>query len=288
MQHPDPKIIERIKDNIERCYVRKDECIADKKLEETLNTFLELLNRGWIRAAEPRNDGTWQVNQWIKHGILLCFRVGKLVPYPSYHPSLQFFDKHTLPLHPFSIEDRVRIVPGGSAIRSGSYVAPGVICMPPMYINIGAYVDTETMIDSHVLVGTCAQIGKRVHLSAGVQIGGVLEPPNAQPVIVEDEVFVGGLAGIFEGVRIRKRAVIAAGVILTNSLPVYDIVQNRILRGSDSAPLEIPEGAVVVPGTRKIENSFAAQNHLSLYTPIIVKYRDAKTDAKTILENLLR
>ncbi len=257
-------------------------------IAQLLDKFLQYLNRGIIRAAAPNADGSWTVYPWVKQGILLCFRYGTLTDMTPPNSPFSFFDKRTLPLHPFTLEDRVRIVPGGSAIRSGAYIASGVICMPPMYINIGAYVDTGTMIDSHVLVGSCAQIGKSVHLSAGVQIGGVLEPPNAQPVIIEDDAFIGALSGIFEGVRVRRRAVIASGVILTSSTPVYDVVHQRILKSSAGQPLEIPPNAVVVPGSRPLHTPFADQHQLAVYTPIIIKYRDAQTDAKTILEQTLR
>jgi len=217
MQHSQTGFVKQLRTQITTLFDAQD---TPPDVDSLLADFLEALNQGTIRAAEPDDQGNW----------------------------------HTLPLHSFSLQDRVRIVPGGSAIRSGAYVAPGVICMPPMYINIGAYVDEETMVDSHVLVGTCAQIGKRVHLSAGVQIGGVLEPPSAQPVIIEDDVFIGALSGIFEGVRVRRRAVIASGVA----------------------------------GSRPIHSPFAREHQLAVYTPVIVKYRDAKTDAKTILEHTLR
>lgn len=279
--------VERLRTRITALFDAKD-APPSPDVESLLADFLEALNQGIIRAAEPDDQGNWYVHSWVKKGILLCFRYGVLTDRTPPQSPFHFFDKHTLPLHSFSLQDRVRIVPGGSAIRSGAYVAPGVICMPPMYINIGAYVDEETMVDSHVLVGTCAQIGKRVHLSAGVQIGGVLEPPNAQPVIIEDDVFIGALSGVFEGVRVRRRAVIASGVLLTNSTPVYDTVQQRILRGSDQQPLEIPPNAVVVAGSRPLQSPFARQHQLAVYTPVIVKYRDARTDAKTILEQTLR
>ncbi len=245
------------------------------------------LNSGKIRSAEKNENDIWIVNDWVKKGILLLFKYGNLVEY-SINKNFNFFDKHTLPTHNFQLEDNIRIVPGGSSIRTGSYIAPGVICMPPMYINIGAYVDEGTMIDSHALVGTCAQIGKRVHLSAASQIGGVLEPPNARPVIVEDDVMIGGNCGVYEGTLIRKRAVLGSGVVITSSTKIFDLVQERIIKAEAGNPIEIPEGAVVIPGTRKINTPFAAQYGLSISSPIIIKYRDEKTDSKTALEDYLR
>lgn len=254
--------------------------------ESLIHELLHALNTGAVRAAEPLDDGTWQVNQWVKQGILLCFKTGRLVNMSD--GAFRFFDKHTIPVKEVSLEDNIRIVPGGSTIRTGAYVAPGVICMPPMYINIGAYVDEGTMVDSHALVGTCAQIGKRVHISAAAQIGGVLEPAGARPVIVEDDVMIGGNCGVYEGVMLRRRAVLGSGVILNASTPVYDLVNETVLRSSADAPLEIPEGAVVVAGSRAIASEFARTNGLSMSTPLIVKYRDAKTDARTSLEEALR
>jgi len=245
------------------------------------------LNSGKIRSAEKNENDVWIVNDWVKKGILLLFKYGNLVDY-SINKVFNFFDKHTLPTHNFQLEDNIRIVPGGSSIRTGSYIAPGVICMPPMYINIGAFVDEGTMIDSHALVGTCAQIGKRVHLSAASQIGGVLEPPNARPVIVEDDVMIGGNCGVYEGTLIRSRAVLGSGVVITSSTKIFDLVQERIIKAEAGNPIEIPEGAVVVPGARKINTPFAAQYGLSISSPIIIKYRDEKTDSKTALEDYLR
>ena len=251
-----------------------------------LEDFIMALNSGHIRAATKDDNGTWTVNTWVKSGILLCFKHGNLIDVSR--DGTPFFDKHTLPLHPFSLNDGVRIVPGGSAVRTGCFVARGVICMPPMYINIGAYVDAGSMIDSHALIGTCAQIGKNVHVSAAAQIGGVLEPAGARPVIIEDDVMIGGNCGVYEGVMIRHRAVLGSGVILNASTPVYDIVNNAVIRSSATSPLEIPEGAVVVAGARTISTDFARENGLSIATPIIVKYRDEKTDARTALETALR
>jgi len=249
--------------------------------------FRTALARGEIRAAERTATGAWCVNTWVKRGILLGFRIGELVEMAA-AAGWRFFDKDTYPLRPTTLADRVRIVPGGSSIRDGAYVAPGVVCMPPMYVNVGAYVDEGVMIDSHVLVGSCAQIGKRVHLSAAAQIGGVLEPVGALPVIVEDDVLVGGGCGIYEGTIVRQRAVLAAGTILTGSTAVYDVVREQTYRRSGERPLEIPAGAVVVPGARAVAGPAAARWGLSLYTPVIIKYRDEKTDAATLLEEGLR
>jgi len=249
--------------------------------------FRTALARGEIRAAERTATGAWCVNTWVKRGILLGFRIGELVEMAA-AAGWRFFDKDTYPLRPTTLADRVRIVPGGSSIRDGAYVAPGVVCMPPMYVNVGAYVDEGALIDSHVLVGSCAQIGKRVHLSAAAQIGGVLEPVGALPVIVEDDVLVGGGCGIYEGTIVRQRAVLAAGTILTGSTAVYDVVREQTYRRSGERPLEIPAGAVVVPGARAVAGPAAARWGLSLYTPVIIKYRDEKTDAATLLEEGLR
>jgi 2,3,4,5-tetrahydropyridine-2,6-dicarboxylate N-succinyltransferase len=259
--------------------------------KENLALFAEFkaaLNRGEIRAAERSADGRWQTNAWVKRGILLGFRMGSIVEMTPPEAILQFLDKDTYPIRRFSTDDRVRIVPGGSSIRDGAYIAPGVVCMPPMFVNAGAYVDEGTMIDSHALVGSCAQIGKRVHLSAAAQIGGVLEPAGAMPVIIEDDVIVGGNCGIYEGAIVRERAVLASGVIITGSTPVFDLVREQIYRRQDEAPLEIPAGAVVVPGARAVQSEKGREWGLSLYAPVIVKYRDEKTDAATQLEDLLR
>jgi 2,3,4,5-tetrahydropyridine-2-carboxylate N-succinyltransferase len=246
--------------------------------------FRDQLTQGKIRAAE-KVDGNWRVNAWVKQGILLGFRLGALTEMPA---GLSFVDKDTFPARQFTIADRVRVVPGGSSARVGAYIAPSVICMPPMFINVGAYVDEGTMIDSHALVGSCAQIGKRVHLSAAAQVGGVLEPVNAAPVIIEDDVLVGGNCGIFEGTLVRARAVLGAGTILTRSTPLYDLVRGEVYRATPDVPLEVPENAVVVPGSRAIKKGKAADWNLSLYTPVIVKYRDEKTDKGIELEDWLR
>ncbi len=271
---------------IERLYEFPLDTIDHDDAHSSIEQLKQSLNLGEVRSAEQHN-GTWQVNSWVKKGILLAFRLGKLKEY-SQNDSAQFFDKDTLPLKKINAQDNIRIVPGGSAIRDGAYVARGVVMMPPSYVNIGAYIDEQTMIDSHALVGSCAQIGKRVHLSAGTQIGGVLEPIGSMPVIIEDDVFVGGNCGIYEGAIIQRRAVIGAGVILTGSTPVYDLIHQKIYKKSASEPLIIPEGAVVIPGNRHISNPFAKEHHLSIYAPIIIKYRDEKTDAATALEESLR
>jgi 2,3,4,5-tetrahydropyridine-2,6-dicarboxylate N-succinyltransferase len=252
----------------------------------TFLAFRSALTRGEVRATE-KVDGRWAVNAWVKQGILLGFRLGELKEM-SGGDVLSFVDKDTFPARRLTLADRIRLVPGGSSIREGAYVAPSVICMPPMFINVGAYVDEGTMVDSHALVGSCAQIGKRVHLSAAAQVGGVLEPINAVPVIIEDDVLVGGNCGIYEGTLVRSRAVLGAGTILTRSTPIYDIVRGEVYRATDEKPLEVPEGAVVVPGSRAVSKGKAAEWNLSLYTPVIVKYRDEKTDQRIELEEWLR
>jgi 2,3,4,5-tetrahydropyridine-2-carboxylate N-succinyltransferase len=262
---------------------------AEKLGSDARQTFLQfrdLLTNGEIRAAEKIN-GQWKVNIWVKQGILLGFRLGDLAQMES-GECLSFVDKDTFPARKFSVNDRVRVVPGGSSARVGAYIAPSVICMPPMFINVGAYVDEGTMIDSHALVGSCAQIGKRVHLSAAAQIGGVLEPVNASPVIVEDDVLVGGNCGVYEGTLVRAGAVLGAGTILTRSTPLYDLVRGELYRASHEKALEVPEGAVVVPGSRAINKGKAAEWGVTLYAPVIVKYRDEKTAKGTELEEWLR
>ena len=254
--------------------------------EVVFRALLEALNAGVVRAASRGDDGAWTAHTWVKQGLLLGFRLGHLADVST--DRFSFFDKHTYPLKPLGLSDQVRVVPGGSSVRTGAYLAPGVVCMPPMYVNTGAYVDEGTLIDSHALVGSCAQIGKQVHLSAAVQIGGVLEPVGALPVIVEDEVFVGGGCGIYEGCLVRHGAVLAPGVILTGSTRLFDLVHQRIIERSGTAALEVPARAVVVPGTRAVGSSFGNRHGLSLYTPVIVKYRDARTDAATTLERALR
>ncbi len=252
---------------------------------DAVNELLDALERGEVRAAERAPSGQWSAVPWVKKGILLAFRLGDLREYPG---TLPFVDKNTYPVREFNISHNVRIVPGGSSVRRGAYLAPGVVCMPPMYVNVGAYVGKGTMVDSHALVGSCAQIGENVHISAAAQIGGVLEPVNAAPVVIEDNVLVGGNCGVYEGTVVRSRAVLAAGVVLTRGTPVFDIVKETIYRGSADAPLEIPDSAVVVPGARAIRSGWGAEQGLSLQAPVIVKYRDEKTDLATTLESLLR
>ena len=246
-----------------------------------------LLNTGAVRSAERGADGQWRANTWVKAGILLGFRLGVVVPVAEGSP-FPFFDRDTFPLRKLRITDGVRVVPGGSAIRDGAFIAKGVICIPPMYINVGAYVDEGTLVDSHALVGSCAQVGKRVHLSAAAQIGGVLEPPNAVPVVIEDDVLVGGNCGVYEGTIVRARAVLAPGVLLTGGTPVFDLVHDRVYRRDGERPLEIPEGAVVVPGSRPVKTGPGAAHGVHLYAPVIIKYRDERTDAAVRIEELLR
>jgi 2,3,4,5-tetrahydropyridine-2,6-dicarboxylate N-succinyltransferase len=253
---------------------------------DVIEQLLSALERGELRSAQRGSDGVWRANAWVKRGILLGFRFGRLAS--SGGESLAFVDKDTYPIRRFDVTENVRVVPGGSSIRRGTYVAPSVVCMPPMYINVGAYVDQGTMVDSHALVGSCAQIGKRVHISAAAQVGGVLEPVNAAPVVIEDDVLVGGNCGVYEGTIVRTRAVLAAGVVLTRGTPVFDLVRERVYKASPESPLEIPEGAVVVPGTRAIKSGWGAEQQLGLQAPVIVKYRDEKTDLATALEGWLR
>jgi 2,3,4,5-tetrahydropyridine-2-carboxylate N-succinyltransferase len=248
------------------------------------------LSHGTVRAAEPdaAAPAGWRVNAWVKQGILLGFRVGMIADVSADHGRWPFFDKDTLPLKRFDASSGVRLVPGGSAIRDGAYVAHGVICMPPMYINIGAWVGEATLIDSHALIGSCAQVGARVHVSAGAQVGGVIEPIGALPVVIEDDVLVGGNTGLYEGVVVKRRSVIAAGTIITGSTPLYDLPRARILRPEPGAPVVVPEGAVVVPGARAVTQEPGMGWGLSLVTPVIVKYRDERTDARTELERWIR
>jgi 2,3,4,5-tetrahydropyridine-2-carboxylate N-succinyltransferase len=285
---------ESLEARIERHFAAGAAAVGDAT---AMDAFLELraaLEAGALRSAEPDAAAVtgWRVNAWVKRGILLGFRLGALTEMSGLAPAgktaLSFVDKGTYPARHFRPEDGVRIVPGGSSVRSGAFVARGVVMMPPAYVNAGAYVDEGTMVDSHALVGSCAQIGRRVHLSAAAQIGGVLEPVNASPVIIEDDVLVGGNTGVYEGTIVRKRAVLAAGTILTRGTPVYDVVHSTVLRATAEMPLIIPEGAVVVPGSRAVTGGYGKQMGLSVYTPVIVKYRDEKTDLSTALEDLLR
>jgi 2,3,4,5-tetrahydropyridine-2-carboxylate N-succinyltransferase len=252
--------------------------------------FKDGLNSGAVRAAEPDPGSPtgWRVNAWVKKGILVGFRMGSIVemgPYPTAQP---FLDKSTYPVKTIRREEGVRIVPGGSSIRDGCFVGRGVVCMPPMFINVGAYVDEGTMVDSHALVGSCAQVGRSCHLSAGAQIGGVIEPVGAMPVIIEDEVMVGGNCGIYEGTVVKKRAVLGTGTILNRSTPVYDLVRDTLYAATDDGPLVIPEQAIVVPGAREVKHPNGRKWGLSLYAAVIVKYRDDKTDARVRLEEYLR
>ncbi len=268
---------------------RYDGAVSAVDREEALATFRQLmaaLNAGTVRAAEKRSDGRWQVNAWVKRGILLGFQLGRIARTDS--GAFPFYDKDTFPLRRVGPDDGIRIVPGGSAIRDGCFIGSAVVCMPPMYINVGAYVGDGTMVDSHALVGSCAQIGRRVHLSAGAQIGGVLEPAGALPVIIEDEVLIGGNCGIYEGTIVRERAVLAPGTLLSGGTSVYDLVNDRIYRRQGDQPLEIPPGAVVVPGTRPVTAGHGKAAGISLYAPVIVKYRDDKTETSVKLEELLR
>ena len=262
-----------------------------EEARSAVSQLLRALERGEARAAEQGPDG-WQATEWVKEGILLAFRAGETIPFPSGSAGVgafPFFDRDTLPLREtHGVEENIRIVPGGSSVRAGAYLAPRVVIMPPAYVNIGAWIGEGSMVDSHALVGSCAQIGESVHLSAGVQIGGVLEPVGLRPVIVEEEAMIGANAGVFEGVLVGKRAVIAPGVQLTSGTPLFDLVRETVHRSSSSAPLGVPEGAVVVPGSRPASGEFAEGRGLQLYAPVIVKYRDSRTDAATALEEVLR
>ena len=258
--------------------------------QEALTAFYDFqtaLNQGEIRAASRNPDGQWVVHPWVKRGILLGFRLGEMVDY-SIDDNFRYFDKETYPTKRLAINDGVRIVPGGSSVREGAYLGRGLTIMPPAYVNVGAYVDDGTMVDSHALIGSCAQIGKRCHISAAAQVGGVLEPVGALPVIIEDEVLVGGNCGVYEGTIVRERAILGSGVILTGSTPLFDAVKGEIYRREAEKPLEVPRGAVVVPGARAITVGAAKDWGLSVYAPIIIKYRDDKTEASVKLEEFLR
>ena len=278
----------QLQTTIERHFAAGPAAVGDPDAMAAFLSLRAALESGEIRSAspDPASATGWRVNAWVKQGILLGFRLGALEEQPA--GGLSFVDKHTYPVQHFDASDGVRVVPGGSSIRSGAYVARGVVCMPPMYINAGAYVDEGTMVDSHALVGSCAQIGKRVHLSAAAQIGGVLEPVNAGPVVIEDDVLVGGNCGVYEGTIVRKGAVLAAGTILTRGTPVFNLVSGEVLRATDEQPLIVPENAVVVPGSRGVTKGKGQEWGLSLYAAVIVKYRDDKTSLSTTLEDLLR
>lgn len=282
-----------LEERIERFSAESDTGKLRRKAKSAVEDLLDELEEGNVRAATCDKRGFWSAVPWVKRGILLGFRIGKLeeMSVPSNFSApyrFSFVDKDTFPPREFDEDDGVRIVPGGSMVRRGAYLAKGVVCMPPMYVNVGAHVGAGTMIDSHALVGSCAQIGERVHLSAAAQIGGVLEPVNASPVIIENDALVGGNCGVYEGTVVRQKAVLAAGVVLTRGTPVYDLVQERVIKGSANEPLEIPEGAVVVPGARAVTSAWGSAHGLSLQTPVIVKYRDEKTDLATTLEAWLR
>jgi len=280
--------ITQLQNEIEGYFAAGPAVVGDSSAMTSFRALRAALEAGEVRAASPdaASLSGWRVNAWVKQGILLGFRLGALEEFPA--AGLSFVDKNTYPARHFGSGDGVRVVPGGSSVCSGAYVARGVVCMPPMYINAGAYVDEGTMVDSHALVGSCAQIGKRVHLSAAAQIGGVLEPVNASPVVIEDDVLVGGNCGVYEGAIVRKGAVLAAGTILTRGTPVFDLVNGAILRATADLPLIIPENAVVVPGSRAVTKGKGKEWGLSVYAPVIVKYRDDKTDLSTTLEDLLR
>jgi 2,3,4,5-tetrahydropyridine-2,6-dicarboxylate N-succinyltransferase len=274
---------------IEELFDRSPETFSDEQ-RRTFQKFKDALNSGEIRAAEPHaaSPSGWRVNAWVKKGILLGFRMGSIVEMGRYPTPQPFLDKSTYPVKTLHANDGVRLVPGGSSIRDGSYVARGVVCMPPMFINVGAYVDEGTMVDSHALIGSCAQVGKKCHISAAAQIGGVIEPVGAMPVIIEDEVMVGGNCGVYEGTVVKKRAVLGTGTILNASTPVYDLVRDAVYAATDDQPLVIPEQAIVVPGSREIKHPVGAKWGLSLYAAVIVKYRDGKTDSRVRLEEFLR
>ncbi len=278
-------MIDELREKIERLSDLK----SSDYPEDSMETFLEfrnLLGQGKIRSAEYI-EGEWKVNIWVKKGILIGFNLGKLVDY-SQNKIFRYFDKDTYPLKNLSIDDGIRIVPGGTSIREGAYVAKGVVIMPPAYVNVGAYVGEDTMIDSHALVGSCAQIGKNVHISAGTQIGGVLEPIRALPVIIEDNVILGGNSGVYEGTIVHSGAVISAGTVLTSATRIYDLVNENIISPNDQGVIELPENAVVVTGARKKDGKFAEKHNISIYSPVIIKYRDEKTKQSTNLEEILR
>lgn len=267
----------------------------EEDAEAVVEALLARLEAGEVRSAVRGPDGRWSAVPWVKRGILVAFRAGRVValgpggtPAETPDAPAPLLDKHTLPVRHFRPDERVRIVPGGSSVRRGAYIAPGVVCMPPMFVNVGTWIGPGTMIDSHALVGSCAQVGAGVHLSAAAQIGGVLEPINANPVVVEADVVVGGNAGIYEGTIVRRGAVLGAGVVLTRATPVYDLVREQVIRSGPDTPLEIPEDAVVVAGSRAVRSEWGNSQGLSIYTPVIVKYRDEKTDLATALEQHLR
>src|SRR5262245_49916816 len=282
--------LSELESQIERFFSLPDADLTPEIREEALGVFVQFkdaLDRGEARAASRRSGGLWTLHPWVKRGILLGFRLGRVVEY-SINDNFRYYDKETYPTKSLTINDGVRIVPGGSTVRSGAYLGRGVTVMPPAFINTGAYIDDGSMIDSHALVGSCAQIGKRCHISAAAQIGGVLEPVGALPVIIEDDVLVGGNCGVYEGAIVRQRAILAPGVILTGATPIFDAARGVIYRRDGEKPLEVPEGAVVVPGSRAINFGDGQFWGLSIYTPVIIKYRDEKTEASVKLEEYLR
>jgi len=287
--------LDMLENRIDALYATPPGDPLEEDAEAVVEDLLARLEAGEIRSAVRGQDGRWSAVPWVKRGILVAFRAGRVIGLgpggvPTARPDAPspLLDKHTLPVRHFRPDERVRIVPGGSSVRRGAYIAPGVVCMPPMFINVGTWIGQGTMIDSHALVGSCAQVGAHVHLSAAAQIGGVLEPINANPVVVEDDVVVGGNAGVYEGTIVRRGAVLGAGVVLTRATPVYDLVRERVIRSGPDAPLEIPEDAVVVAGSRAVRSEWGSAQGLSIYTPVIVKYRDEKTDLATALEQHLR
>lgn len=261
---------------------------APASAPRVIDELLAALESGALRAAQRAEDGSWHAVPWVKQGILLAFRFGAVADLSPASGVFSFVDKDTVPPRRIDVTAGVRVVPGGSTIRRGAHVAAGVVCMPPMFINVGAWIGAGTMVDSHALVGSCAQVGARVHLSAAAQVGGVLEPVNASPVVIEDDVIVGGNCGVYEGTVVRHRAVLGAGVVLTRGTPVFDLVRETVYRASADRPLEIPAEAVVVPGARAVRAGWGADQGLSLQTPVIVKYRDERTDVATALEAWLR
>ena len=278
-----------LQERIEHWFAQGSAAVGNGEAESAFFELRDALEAGTLRSAEP--DASlplgWRVNVWVKRGILLGFRIGQMLEV-QFAEGWGFVDKATYPVRRFKAGDGVRLVPGGTSVRSGAYLAKGVVVMPPAYVNVGAYVDEGTMVDSHALVGSCAQIGKRVHLSAAAQIGGVLEPVNASPVIIEDDALVGGNTGVYEGTVVRRRAVIAAGTVLTRGTPVYDLVKGEVYKATGESPLVIPEGAVVVPGSRSVSKGKGAEWGLSVAAPVIVKYRDEKTELSLVLEDVLR
>jgi len=277
--------LRELAERIEAYHALPSEALGDEA-RTAFDALISALERGEARAAEPSAEG-WRVNGWVKKGILLGFRLGRVVETEAAGPLL-FIDKDTFPVRRMHLADGVRIVPGGTAVRSGAHLASGVVVMPPAYVNVGAYVGEGSMIDSHALVGSCAQVGRRVHVSAGAMLGGVLEPVGALPVIVEDEVLIGGNCGVYEGTFVGRRAVLGSGVVLTGGVTVYDIPRKTMYRRNGDQPLRIPEGAVVVPGSRRLVDPFAERHGLAVAAPVIVQYRDEKTEASTALEDALR